>query len=118
MAYEDILFEKKDHVARVAINRPDRYNAAAPQTVHELIDAFARCAMDGEVEIWCRELLDKSPTALKMLKYAFLAETDGTTGITHLGVGALSMYYGTDEAVEGTRAFGEKRKPDFSPFRK
>ena len=35
-----------------------------------------------------------------------------------LGVGGLSMYYGTDEAVEGTTAFGEKRKPDFSPFRK
>jgi len=70
------------------------------------------------VDEWCRDLLEKSPTALKMLKYAFLAETDGTTGITHLGVGALSMYYDTDEAVEGNRAFGEKRKPDFSPFRK
>ena len=48
-----------------------------------------------------------------MLKYAFLSESDGTTGITQLGVGGLSLYYGTDEAVEGRNAFMEKRKPEF-----
>ena len=69
--------------------------------------------LDEEVDRWCQELLEKSPTALKMLKYAFLAETDGTTGITNLGVGGLSLYYGTEEAVEGKNAFLEKRKPDF-----
>jgi naphthoate synthase len=53
-----------------------------------------------------------------MLKYAFLAETDGTTGITHLGVGGLSLYYGTDEAVEGKNAFLEKRKPNYREARK
>ena len=62
-------------------------------------------------------MLEKSPTALKMLKYAFLAETDGVTGITQLGVGGLSMYYGTKEAVEGKNAFNEKRKPDFNQYR-
>ncbi len=74
--------------------------------------------LDKEVDDWCQELLEKSPTALRMLKYAFLAETDGVTGITQLGVGGLSLYYGTEEAVEGKNAFVEKRKPDFQQFRK
>ncbi len=74
--------------------------------------------LDKEVDKWCQELLEKSPKALQMLKYAFLAETDGVTGITQLGVGGLSLYYGTEEAVEGKNAFLEKRKPDFQQFRK
>lgn len=74
--------------------------------------------LDNEVEKWCQELLEKSPTALKMLKYAFHAETDGVAGITQLGVGALSMFYGTDESIEGKNAFMERRKPDYSNFRK
>jgi dihydroxynaphthoic acid synthetase len=74
--------------------------------------------LDEEVDKWCQELLTKSPTALKMLKYAFHAEWDGIVGITHLGVGALSLYYGTEEAVEGRNAFMEKRPPDFGKFRK
>jgi naphthoate synthase len=74
--------------------------------------------LDGEVEKWCQELLEKSPTALKMLKYAFHAETDGVAGITQLGVGALSMFYGTDESIEGKNAFMERRKPDYSNYRK
>lgn len=69
--------------------------------------------LDAEVDKWCTELLEKSPTALKMLKYAFHAETDGTVGVTNLGVGALGMYYDTEESVEGRNAFMEKRKPKF-----
>jgi len=46
------------------------------------------------------------------------AETDGVAGITNLGVGGLSMYYGTDEALEGRNAFVEKRPPEFGKFRK
>ncbi len=262
MDYEDIIFEKKDGIARITINRPQRYNACTQHTVHELIDAFNRCMdkeigvvvftgagekafctggdqttrekggykgtyllplevgwqqvthqirtlpkpviarvngyaiggghvwhvvcdlsiaaehaqlgqagprvgsfdpgygtgdliravgvkrakeiwylcrrytaqqalemglvnsvvpiekLDEEVNIWCQEILEKSPTALKMLKFAFLAETDGTTGITKLGVGGLSLYYNTNEAVEGKDAFLEKRKADFMQFRK
>ncbi|MCX7822008.1 MAG: enoyl-CoA hydratase-related protein [Syntrophobacterales bacterium] len=69
--------------------------------------------LDEEVDLWCKELLEKSPTSLKMLKYAFLAESDGLGGITELGVGGLSLYYGTEESVEGRNAFMERRKPDF-----
>ena len=72
--------------------------------------------LDEEVEKWCNELLEKSPTALKMLKYAFLADTEGLAGITELGVGGLSLYYGTEESMEGRNAFMEKRKPDFWKF--
>jgi dihydroxynaphthoic acid synthetase len=262
LEYEDIIFEKNDGVARITINRPQRYNAARQQTVHELIDALNRCMdddigvvvltgagekafctggdqstrekggykghyklplevgwqtvthqirtlpkpviarvngyaiggghvwhvacdlsiaaetaqlgqagprvgsfdpgygtgdlmravgikrakeiwflcrrytaqqalemglvnavvpmekLDEEVDRWCQEILEKSPTALKMLKYAFLADTDGTTGATYLGVGGLSLYYGTDEAVEGKNAFIEKRKPKFREIQK
>lgn len=73
--------------------------------------------LDEEVDKWCGELLEKSPTALKMLKYSFHAETDGTAGVTQLGVGGLGMYYNTDESMEGKNAFMEKRKPDFKKFR-
>jgi dihydroxynaphthoic acid synthetase len=262
MVYEDIIFEKKEGIAFITINRPQRYNACTQQTVHELIDAFNHCMdsaigvvvftgagdkafctggdqttrekggykgeymlplevgwqhvthqirtlpkpviarvngyaiggghvwhvvcdlsiaadhaqfgqagprvgsfdpgygtgdliravgvkrakeiwylcrrytaqqalmmglvnavvpkekLDDEVNRWCQELLEKSPIALKMLKYAFLAETDGTTGITQLGVGGLSLYYDTEEAVEGKNAFIEKRTPNFNQFRK
>ncbi len=73
--------------------------------------------LDEEVDKWCSELLAKSPTALKMLKYAFHAEWDGMVGITNLGVGGLSLYYGTEESQEGRDAFMEKRQPDFGRFR-
>jgi naphthoate synthase len=74
--------------------------------------------LDAEVQRWCEELLDKSPTALKMLKYAFHADTDGVAGITNLGVGGLSMFYNTEESLEGRNAFVEKRKAEFNKFRK
>lgn len=74
--------------------------------------------LDEEVDRFCEELLDKSPTALKMLKYAFLADLDKIPGITMLGVGGLSLYYGTEEAMEGRNAFMEKRKPNYRKFRR
>ncbi|OPY85222.1 MAG: 1,4-Dihydroxy-2-naphthoyl-CoA synthase [Smithella sp. PtaU1.Bin162] len=83
-----------------------------------LINAFVTAdKLDEEVEKWCRELLEKSPTALKMLKYSFHGETDGVIGISNLGVGGLGMYYETEESLEGKTAFMEKRKPNFSKYR-
>jgi len=92
-------------------------------TAHEAMDMGLVNAvvppekLDEEVSLWCRELLEKSPTALKMLKYSFHGETDGVMGISNLGVGGLSMFYETDESLEGRAAFMEKRKPDYTTFR-
>lgn len=74
--------------------------------------------LDEEVDKWCQELLDKSPTAIKMLKYSFHGETDGVMGISNLGVGGLSMFYETDESLEGKTAFLEKRKPAYAKYRR
>jgi naphthoate synthase len=67
----------------------------------------------AETERWCRELLEKSPTAIQLAKVSFNADTAHVDGITELGYSALQLYYGTAEAQEGRNAFVEKRKPAF-----
>ncbi|GAA4181821.1 1,4-dihydroxy-2-naphthoyl-CoA synthase [Gryllotalpicola koreensis] len=65
---------------------------------------------------WARVILGKSPTAIRMLKYAFNAVDDGLVGQQLFAGEATRLAYGTDEAVEGRDAFLEKRSPDWSPF--
>ena len=69
--------------------------------------------LDAEVEAWCREILALSPTAIAIAKRSFNADSENIKGIGALGLEALALYYGTDEAKEGTQAFLEKRRPDF-----
>ena len=72
--------------------------------------------LEAEAVQWSREILEKSPTALRFLKASFNADTDGLAGIQQLAGDATLLYYLTDEAKEGKNAFIEKRKPDFSKF--
>ncbi len=72
--------------------------------------------LEEETVRWCRELLEKSPTALRCLKAAFNADTDGLAGLQELAGNATLLFYMTEEAKEGRRAFLEKRRPDFSRF--
>jgi naphthoate synthase len=65
---------------------------------------------------WANEILGKSPTAIRMLKFAFNAVDDGMVGQQVFAGEATRLAYGTDEAVEGRDAFLEKRKPDWSPY--
>jgi naphthoate synthase len=65
---------------------------------------------------WCRRMLELSPTALRLLKSAFNAETDGLAGIQELAGNATALFYTTEEAQEGRDAFLEKRPPDFRRF--
>ena len=74
--------------------------------------------LEEETSLWCRDLLDKSPTALRMLKASFNADTDWVYGLQAVAHGATSLFYTTEEAAEGRDAFVEKRKPDFSSFRR
>lgn len=67
---------------------------------------------------WCQTLLSHSPLALRCLKSAFNAECDGQAGLQELSGNATMLYYMTKEAQEGKNAFLEKRKPNFSQFRK
>jgi len=71
-----------------------------------------------EVDAWCQKILDKSPTALKMLKYSFNADSANIEGITQLSMGSLAMFYRTEESLEGRNAFVEKRPVNFRKFRK
>src|SRR5437773_253991 len=179
MAYTDILYEKKNGVAWITINRPEVRNAFRTITVAELTDAFLDARWDpavgvavltgagdkafcsggdqkargekkareiwylcrqysaadalamglvnkvvplkdlrAEVEKWCAELLDKSPTALALAKQSFNIDSEPRAGVAQFAHTALGLYYQTAEAMEGRNAFVEKRPVDFKRFRK
>lgn len=67
---------------------------------------------------WCNEILQKSPTAIRFIKAAMNADTDGLAGLQQFAGDATMLYYTTDEGKEGRDAFNEKRKPDFQQFSK
>lgn len=69
--------------------------------------------LDAEVERWCGEILQNSPTAIAIAKRSFNADSEHIRGISSLGMQALALFYGTDESKEGTAAFREKREPQF-----
>ena len=72
--------------------------------------------VEDETIKWCEEILEKSPTAIRFLKAAMNADTDGLAGIQQFAGDATLLYYTTEEAKEGRNAFKEKRKPDFGQF--
>lgn len=72
--------------------------------------------LENEGIAWAREILAKSPTAIRMLKYAFNAVDDGLVGQQLFAGEATRLAYGTDEATEGKNAFLEKRKPNWSDY--
>ena len=65
---------------------------------------------------WAQQIMRHSPTAIRFLKAAFVADTDGLAGLQQLAGDATSLFYMTDEAREGRDAFLEKREADFSKF--
>jgi 2-ketocyclohexanecarboxyl-CoA hydrolase len=72
--------------------------------------------LDAEVDAWCAELVERSPTAIAIAKRSFNADSESIRGIGALGFAGLSLYYDTEESKEGGVALREKRKPDFRRF--
>jgi 2-ketocyclohexanecarboxyl-CoA hydrolase len=72
--------------------------------------------LDTEVQRWCAELVERSPTAIAIAKRSFVASTENIRGLSSMGMQALSLYYDTDESKEGVAALNEKRAPDFRKY--
>ncbi len=75
-------------------------------------------ALEEETVTWCREMLQHSPLAMRMIKASMNAADDGLAGIQQLAGDATLLYYQTDEAQEGRDAYVNKRRPDFDQFPK
>jgi naphthoate synthase len=74
--------------------------------------------LEDEAVQWAREILEKSPMAIRFLKAAINADADGAAGLQQLAGDATLLYYLSEEAQEGKQAFLEKRKPNFRKFRR
>lgn len=74
--------------------------------------------LEEETVQWCREILANSPMAIRCLKAAMNADCDGQAGLQELAGNTTMLFYMSEEGQEGRNAFIEKRKPDFSKFRR
>jgi naphthoate synthase len=83
-----------------------------------LVNAVVPMAqLRATVRSWADEALRLSPTALKVLKHSFNAETEHIAGVGQMSFDSLELFVGTPEAREGVTAFNEKRDPDFGRYR-
>ena len=74
--------------------------------------------LEVETVAWARRMLSHSPLALRMIKASCNAADDGLAGIQQLAGDATLLYYMSEEAQEGKRAYLEKRRPDFAQYPK
>jgi naphthoate synthase len=74
--------------------------------------------LEDEGVQWAREILEKSPMAIRFLKAAINADADGAAGLQQFAGDATLLYYLSEEAQEGKKAFMEKRRPNFRRFRR
>ncbi len=74
--------------------------------------------LEEETVKWAKEILQHSSTAIRCLKAALNADCDGQAGLQELAGCATMLFYQTEEGQEGRNAFLEKRKPDFSKFKR
>jgi naphthoate synthase len=72
--------------------------------------------LEEETVQWCREMLELSPFALRLVKASFNADEDGLAGIQQLAHDTNLLFYGSEEAQEGRNAYREKRRPEFDKF--
>ncbi|HSL90935.1 MAG TPA: 1,4-dihydroxy-2-naphthoyl-CoA synthase [Ignavibacteriaceae bacterium] len=95
-----------------------QYNAQEAEAMGLVNKVVPVEQLEKEGVEWARQMLQHSPMALRVLKSAFNAELDGQQGIQELAGNATLLYYMSEEAQEGKKAYLEKRKPDFKKFPK
>ncbi len=95
-----------------------QYNAEEAEKMGLVNKVVPVDKLEEEGILWAQDILKHSPLALRLLKSAFNAELDGQTGIQELAGNATLLYYMSEEAQEGRKAYNEKRKPDFSKFKR
>lgn len=93
-----------------------QYNAQQALDMGLVNTVVPLAQLEEESLQWAREILQKSPMAIRFLKAAFNADTDGLAGLQQLAGDATLLYYLTDEAKEGKNAFLEGRRPEFEKF--
>jgi len=96
----------------------DQYDATEAERMGLVNKVVPLEDLELETVTWCRKMLTKSPLALRMLKASLNAADDGLAGIQQLAGDATLLYYMSEEAQEGKRAFLEKRRPTFEAFPK
>ena len=94
------------------------YDAATMESWGLVNKVVPKEELRAEVRRWADEMLAKSPTALKVLKHSFNADSEAIAGIGTLAFDALDLFVETEEAREGYVAFNAKRSPDFAKFRR
>ncbi|WP_460797041.1 1,4-dihydroxy-2-naphthoyl-CoA synthase [Microbacterium sp. GXF0217] len=103
-------------IAREVFFLAEEYSAQRAYEMGAVNRVVPHAELEREALTMARTVLTKSPTAIRMLKFAFNAVDDGLVGQQVFAGEATRLAYGTDEAVEGRDSFLEKREPDWSSF--
>jgi len=116
--YGSAYFAKQigQKLAREVFFLAEEYSADRAHEMGAVNRVVPHAELEQEALAMARVVLTKSPTAIRMLKFAFNATDDGIVGQQVFAGEATRLAYGTDEAVEGRDSFLEKREPDWSPF--
>ncbi|MBF4579084.1 1,4-dihydroxy-2-naphthoyl-CoA synthase [Frigoribacterium sp. VKM Ac-2530] len=116
--YGSAYFAKQigQKLAREVFFLAEEYSADRAHEMGAVNRVVPHAELEKEALAMARVVLTKSPTAIRMLKFAFNATDDGIVGQQVFAGEATRLAYGTDEAVEGRDSFLEKREPDWSPF--
>ncbi len=116
--YGSAYFAKQvgQKVAREVFFLAREYDARRAYEMGTVNAVVPHAELESTAIDWAETILTKSPTAIRMLKYAMNLTDDGMVGQQLFAGEATRLAYGTDEAVEGRDAFLQKRAPDWSPF--
>jgi naphthoate synthase len=93
-----------------------QYSAAEAYEMGMVNTVVPLARLEEETVAWAREILDKSPLAVRLMKAAINAASDGLAGQQQLAGDATLLFYMSEEAQEGRNAFNEKRPPRFDEF--